>query len=140
MSTSQHSSPALSSDGIMRTTTEKKLRFSVLLATLVAVFTASSTLFDAALAADQADIDRCKFAGELSKTDEGIAACDRVITDTKTSAPDRAGALGSRCGWWWAKKDADRALTDCNEAIRLNRTLAPAYLNRGNVYLSKSDV
>ena len=31
-------------------------------------------------------------------------------------------------------------MTDCNEAIRTYRNLAAAYLNRGNVYLSKSDV
>jgi lipoprotein NlpI len=115
------------------------MRFSVLRAAIVAAFITSSTFAGAAFAADQADLDRCKFAGELSKTDDGIAACDRVITDTKTSTQDRASALSSRCGWWWAKKDSDRALTDCNEAIRVNRTLAAAYLNRGNVYLSKSD-
>ena len=92
-----------------------------------------------ARAADQADIDRCKFAGELKKADEGIAACDRVVADSKMSSQDRAGALSSRCGWWWAKKDSDRALADCNESIRLYRNSAAAYLNRGNVYLSKSD-
>jgi len=95
--------------------------------------------FNDASAADQADLDRCKFAGELNKTDEGIAACDRVVGDSKTSSQDRANALSSRCGWWWAKKDSDRALTDCNESIRIYRNSAAAYLNRGNVYLSKSD-
>jgi lipoprotein NlpI len=98
-----------------------------------------STLSAPALADTQADLDRCRFAGELSKADEGIAACDRVIKDSKTSAQDRAAALSSRCGWWWAKKDSERALADCNEAIRSVNSLAAAYLNRGNVYLSKSD-
>ena len=37
------------------------------------------------------------------------------------------------------QKNSDRALKDCNEAIRSNRALAAAYLNRGNVYLSKAD-
>jgi lipoprotein NlpI len=115
------------------------MRFSVLVTAIVAAFIASSLLSASALAADQADLDRCKFAGELSKTDDGIAACDRVINDAKISSQDRASALSSRCGWWWAKQDTDRALADCNEAIRVNRTLAAAYLNRGNVYLSKSD-
>jgi lipoprotein NlpI len=87
----------------------------------------------------QSDLDRCKFAGVLTKADEGIAACDRIIKDSKTSAQDRASALSSRCGWWWAKKDSDQALTDCNESIRANSNFAAAYLNRGNVYLSKSD-
>jgi lipoprotein NlpI len=92
-----------------------------------------------AFAADQADLDRCKFVGELNKADDGISACDRVVGDTKISTQDRANALSSRCGWWWAKKDSDRALTDCNQAIGIDRNLTAAYLNRGNVYLSKSD-
>jgi lipoprotein NlpI len=96
-------------------------------------------LFSPAFAADQADLDRCKFAGELNKADDGISACDRVVSDTKISTQDRANALSSRCGWWWAKKDSDRALTDCNQSIGIDRNLTAAYLNRGNVYLSKSD-
>lgn len=107
------------------------MRFSVL--ALVLMLSAPAS------AAEQADIDHCKFAGDLNKADDGIAACDRVIGDSKISAQDRALALSSRCGWWWAKKDSDRALTDCNEAIRVSGSLAAAYLNRGNVYLSKSD-
>lgn len=95
--------------------------------------------FSPALAADQTDLDHCKFAGELNKADDGISACDRVVNDSKTSTQDRASALSSRCGWWWAKNDSARALTDCNQAIGIDRNLTAAYLNRGNVYLSKSD-
>jgi lipoprotein NlpI len=119
------------------------MRFSVLLAasavSSAASLAASLMLVDPALADAQTDLDHCKFVGELSKADEGIAACGRAINDPKTTAQDRAVALSSRCGWWWAKRDSDRALSDCNEAIRANRNYAPAYLNRGNVYLSKSD-
>ena len=112
------------------------MRFSLLLAVLVAAV----TLVSLPRALAQTDLDRCMFAGQLSKADDGIASCDRVLSDSKTSAPDRAAALSNRCGWWWAKKDSDRALSDCNEAIRLDRNLAATYLNRGNVYLSKSDL
>ena len=119
------------------------MRFSVSLAALVTSLAASLMVFDPylnpALADAQTDLGRCNFAGELSKADEGIAACDRAINDSKTAAQDRAAAFSSRCGWWWAKKDSDRALSDCNESIRIYRSYAPAYLNRGNVYLSKSD-
>jgi len=111
------------------------MHFSLLLAVLLA----SVTLMSSPEARAQISSDRCRFVGELSKADDGIASCDRVVNDSKTNAADRAAALSSRCGWWWAKKDSDRALSDCNEAIRLNRNLAAAYLNRGNVYLSKSD-
>jgi len=112
------------------------MRFSLLLAVLLA----SVTLMSSPEVRAQTDLDRCRFVGELSKAGDGIASCDRVVNDSKTNAADRAAALSSRCGWWWAKKDSDRALSDCNEAIRLNRNLAAAYLNRGNVYLSKSDL
>jgi lipoprotein NlpI len=92
------------------------------------------------LADSQSDLDHCKFAGAVSTADESIAACDRVINDPKVTASNRVVAFGSRCGWWWAKKDADRALSDCNEAIRADSRYAAAYVNRGNAYLLKSDV
>ena len=112
------------------------MRFSVLLAALAI----SSALLSPALADGQSDLDRCKFVGELSKADEGIAACDRVINDPKVNAQNRATAFSSRCGWWWAKRDLDRALSDCSEAIRADSGNAAAFLNRGNVYQSKSDL
>jgi lipoprotein NlpI len=111
------------------------MRFSVRTPALATLLILASP----ALADSRADLDRCNFAGELNKADDGISACDRVISDSKISAQDRANALSSRCGWRWAKKDSDRALTDCNEAVRVDPNLAAAYLNRGNVHLSKSD-
>jgi lipoprotein NlpI len=63
-----------------------------------------------------------------------------VIGDPKVTTQNRAAAFSSRCGWWWAKKDPDRALPDCNEAIRTYSGNVAAYLNRGNTYLSKSDI
>jgi lipoprotein NlpI len=111
------------------------MRFSALLAVLATSFALSQS----AHGDSQGDRDRCKFVGEISKADEGIAACDRVINDSKVSAQNRSAALGSRCGWWWFKKDPDRALSDCNEALRADSSNAAAYLNRGNAYLNKSD-
>jgi lipoprotein NlpI len=112
------------------------LRFRVLLAAALA---ALSILLNPHSAAAQGELDSCKFVGQIDKADDGIAACDSVLKDSKTSVQDRASALSSRCGWWWAKKDTDKALADCNEAIRVNRSFAAAYLNRGNVFLSKFD-
>lgn len=111
------------------------MRFSMLLAALAASLALSSPV----LADSQGDLDHCRFAGELSKADEGIAACDRVIGNSKVTAKDRAAAFSSRCGWWWAKNDQDRALSDCNEAIRADSSNASAFVNRGNTFLSKSD-
>jgi lipoprotein NlpI len=106
---------------------------------LLTAVTISVSFSAPALADVQSDFDRCKFAGEFAKADESIKACDRVINDPKTTAQNRAAALSNRCGWWWVKKDPDRALSDCNEAIRTDSSNASAFLNRGNAYLSKSD-
>ncbi|WP_213742047.1 tetratricopeptide repeat protein [Bradyrhizobium sp. dw_411] len=112
------------------------MRFSMLLAALV-----TSLAFSGPVLADsQSDLNLCKFAGQIGKADESIAACDRVINDLKVTAANRAVAFASRCGWWWAKKDSDRALSDCNEAIKADSRYAAAYVNRGNAYLLKSDV
>src|ERR1700721_1192310 len=111
------------------------MRFSVLLAGL-----ATSLAFSSPVLADNlSDLDQCKFVGEISKADQGIAACGRIIGDAKVAGSGRAVAFSNRCGWWWAKKDPDRALSDCNEAIRVASSYAPAYINRGNAYLSKGD-
>jgi lipoprotein NlpI len=109
------------------------------LSLFLAAFAASMSFWGPALADNRSDFDSCKFAGGFAKANESIAACDRVISDPKVSAQDRSAALSSRCGWWWIKQDLDRALSDCNEAIRLFSGYAPAYLNRGNAYLGKSD-
>jgi tetratricopeptide (TPR) repeat protein len=110
--------------------------FSVPLAGLAVLIAISSP----ALADSQSDLEQCKFAGEISKADEHVAACDRALADPKLSGPNRAVALSNRCGWWWGKKDPDRALSDCDEAIKLDPNLAAAHANRGNVYLNKADV
>jgi lipoprotein NlpI len=111
------------------------MRFSVLFAGLAASFVIAGP----ALADSRADLDQCKFAGQTTNADQSIAACDRVLNDPKVTGPSRAVAFSNRCGWWWAKKDPDHALSDCNEAIRIDRTFAAAYVNRGNAYLNKSD-
>ena len=111
------------------------MRISVLLASFAVLIALSGP----ARADSQNDLEACKFVGQLGKASESIAACDRVIKDPKANAQDRSAALSSRCGWWWTKQDFDRALSDCNEAIRLYSGNLGAYLNRGNAYLSKSD-
>jgi tetratricopeptide (TPR) repeat protein len=108
---------------------------SVLLAGLTVLLLVSSPT----LADNQSELAQCQFVGEISNADLNIAACDRALDDPKTSVASRAVALSNRCGWWWTKKDPDRALSDCNEAIRIDPGPAAAYINRGNVYLNKAD-
>ncbi|MBV8927335.1 MAG: tetratricopeptide repeat protein [Bradyrhizobium sp.] len=92
-----------------------------------------------ALADSYSDLDQCKFVGQLTKADQSIAACDRIIGGAKATNSSRAAALSSRCGWRWAKQELDRALSDCNEAISVDGSRAETYVNRGNVYVSKGD-
>ena len=106
---------------------------------LVAGLATLSAIPRSAVADSYGDLDKCKFVGQISEADQSIAACDRVLGDAKVIGPSRVMALSSRCGWWWAKKDPDRALSDCNEAITIDRSYAPAYINRGNAYLNKGD-
>jgi tetratricopeptide (TPR) repeat protein len=112
------------------------MRFSLLLAGLATWLAVSGP----ALADTQGDLDQCKFVGAVKNADQSIAACDRVLKDPKVTGTSRAAAFSNRCGWWWAKKDPDRALSDCNEAVRADPAYAAAYINRGNAYLNKSDV
>ncbi len=92
-----------------------------------------------ALADNRRELNQCRFVGEIDNADLNIAACDRALNDPETSGSNRAVALSNRCGWWWVKKDRDRALSDCNQAIQIDPVLAAAHVNRGNIYLNKAD-
>jgi lipoprotein NlpI len=106
---------------------------------LVVLVLGTFLLANPVIADSWSDLERCKFLGELAKADQNIEACDRAIADPKTSAPGRVAALSNRCGWWWTKHQPQRALSDCNEAIRLDPAYAVAYLNRGNAYMNDGD-
>jgi len=106
---------------------------------LVFAIAALCVIANPCCADSQADLDLCKLAGGLDKADQSIAACDRVISGATVSGPGRAAAFSNRCGWWWTKRQPERALPDCDAAIRLDPGTAAAYINRGNAYLSKGD-
>src|SRR5206468_10134375 len=67
---------------------------------------------------------------EEARIDRNIAACDRVLKSAKEKK-QRALALANRCTLLNNKEAYDRALQDCQEAIRLNPRQAFAYTNRG---------
>ena len=50
----------------------------------------------------------------------------------------RNGVQQPRCVWY-EKNELGKALADCNEAIRLDRTDAMAFGNRGDVWYIKVD-
>jgi tetratricopeptide (TPR) repeat protein len=81
-------------------------------------------------AAAQNDRDICARA----RGDDSMAACDRLIGSGRETGAALGNAFRSRCSIWTARRDRDRALADCNEAVRLSPASAAALIERGNVY------
>ena len=72
--------------------------------------------------------------------DNKIAACTQVLARGATlSAHDRAMAYAYRGDAYATKANHDRAIQDCNEAIRLDPKYAYAYTVRGASYANKAN-
>jgi lipoprotein NlpI len=71
--------------------------------------------------------------------DAGIVVCTREIESGKYRGPALAQRYYNRGVGYYQKEDADRAIADFSEAIRLDPTLDPAFVNRGSLYLDKDD-
>src|SRR6266851_3069487 len=105
---------------------------SILRGTLAAlVFT--STVWLAATPAAADDVDTC----EKASGDEAIAACTRAINSGRYSGRQLAALFSIRCFEWNGKQESDKAIADCNQAIRLNPNYAMAFYNRGTAYKAK---
>ena len=68
-----------------------------------------------------------------------IRGCTQVIEDASESDSNRALALYRGLAYV-ARGDNDRAITDYNEAIRLNPTNGLTFNERGLAYKAKGDV
>jgi tetratricopeptide (TPR) repeat protein len=79
-----------------------------------------------------------KACEELSG-DEAIAACDRAIASGKFKGNFLAELYNGRGVERKAKQDLDGALSDYNEALRLDAKNTPAYNNRGSLHLDKKE-
>jgi tetratricopeptide (TPR) repeat protein len=71
--------------------------------------------------------------------DEKIAACTRAIDSGRWQGPGVAWAFANRCSGYGSSGDNDRAIADCNEAIRLDPNYVLAYNKRGYAYAAKGD-
>ena len=105
---------------------------SMLRSTLAALaFTSTVWLTATAAAAD--DRDACmKESG-----DEAIAACTRAIDSGRYSGRQLAVLLINRCAEWPEKRENDKAIEDCSQAIQLNPNDADLFNNRGLAYNDK---
>jgi lipoprotein NlpI len=92
-----------------------------------------------AAAPTQQQIDWCNNDGNAFSVDQRLAGCTALVESGRASAQDRAAGYSNRCWAYSDKGDPDRAITDCNDAVRLDPKLANAYLNRGKAYSDKGD-
>jgi tetratricopeptide (TPR) repeat protein len=90
-----------------------------------------------AWAASQRDYDDCQQMVDLERR---TAGCTRVINDRKESVRNRAIAYANRCGGWLLQDEPDRAMTDCDQAVRLDPKLSLGYHNRGLVWQTKGNL
>src|SRR5712671_4537185 len=65
-----------------------------------------------------------------AKGDDAIAACGRLIAAGTKRGNELARIYLNRCVAWSRMRESDRAMADCNEALRLNPKYAHGYANR----------
>jgi tetratricopeptide (TPR) repeat protein len=82
--------------------------------------------------------DQCKDVNNEDTADKSLSACTRLLED-RSEAKNHAMVLRNRCGIWYTKKDYDHALTDCNQAIKMEPKSAIAYNRRGLIWYAKGD-
>ena len=71
--------------------------------------------------------------------DDAIAACDSVIGSGGKKGAELAIAYADRCTALYGKRDYDRALPDCDEAIRLEAQIARAHASRCGILHRKRE-
>jgi tetratricopeptide (TPR) repeat protein len=72
--------------------------------------------------------------------DESIAACSRLIQSGERKGNELAAVHVNRCTAFDRKGDYDRAIPDCNEAIRLNPKSSSAFVSRCWAWQYKGDL
>jgi tetratricopeptide (TPR) repeat protein len=76
----------------------------------------------------------------LSNPDRAIEVCTTLNASKNLARRTRAMALSNRCGAYTIKGMADKAVADCDRAIRMAPGLAIASYNRGRAYRAKDDL
>src|ERR1044072_4575096 len=89
-------------------------------------------------AAAQENAAICK--DEASTADAAIAACSKIISVSRTKTNDLASTYYNRAIAYRQKNDLDNALSDYNDAVKINPKHARAFNNRGTIYKEKGDL
>ena len=92
-----------------------------------------------ALAQKSQNWEWCENKNNAFSADLGINGCTAVIQSGRESKRNLAIAFSNRCSLLNDKKEYDRALADCNQAIQIDPKFARSYLNRGIAYRGKGD-
>jgi tetratricopeptide (TPR) repeat protein len=87
-----------------------------------------------AAALTQQQIDACVNRDNQYSPDQAISACTAAIQSGRWSGKNLAWAYGNRCFAFKNKKQYDRAIVDCNQAIRLDPRGDNFYNTLGAVY------
>ncbi len=81
---------------------------------------------------------KCTGKSDIPWADQ-IVGCSNAITSGTFAGKDLAAALTNRGTAYVARGNADRALADFNEAIKLDPNAAGAFFGRGITYFIKKD-
>jgi tetratricopeptide (TPR) repeat protein len=87
-----------------------------------------------AAALTQQQIDACVNGRQQFTLDEQISGCTASIQSGRWTGKNLAWAYANRCIAYKDKKQYDRAMADCNQAIRLDPRDDHAYNTRGAIY------
>jgi lipoprotein NlpI len=104
-----------------------------------AILATSALQASRAEAQTQQQIDWCNNNSNAFSVDQRLIGCTALVESRQASMQDRAAGYSNRCWAYSDKGDPDRAIADCDDAIRLDPKLADAYLNRGKAYSDKGD-
>jgi len=88
-----------------------------------------------ALAASQQDRDACQSKDPAT----AIAGCSSIIPDTSETPQSRADAYVFRAGAYLAQGNTDRAIADCNDALKLTPRNFAAYVSRALAEFKKGE-
>jgi carboxyl-terminal processing protease len=80
----------------------------------------------------------CESKGDISP-DLRINGCTAVIQSGRWSDTGLAEPFNNRCAAFLAVGEYDKAVADCDQAIKLSPKYALSYLNRGNAFFAKQD-